>query len=353
MIAAICTIVLLTQTGFANLPHLLANHPLYGVLATYDREIAALRATQEVSHASFAPAQVQAAGVALQRNAAAAARQAQTVASNGSSALAVALNRRSEQYDAALTTETNANLRAFDAATAQRIARGVEARRQQLREKELTIAYDLARKEAGERLTLRLRLEDLHLRPAAKKASSARLAALDRGDAATLDAARRSDAAILVAYESTLAANAGGVNAQVSEQLHDAALANHSANASVRDSIATAARSFRSVHRVGDDARALAANFQSTAAALPPEFARLAAERRSADAATGAQINVLEKDRSDLYRAILAQIDRAVQGVGRTKHLERVTLGSKAPHGAVDVTKIVILSEATLSERSE
>ena len=34
--------------GFADLSRLIASHPLYGVLAAYDREIAALRSTQTV-----------------------------------------------------------------------------------------------------------------------------------------------------------------------------------------------------------------------------------------------------------------------------------------------------------------
>ena len=35
--------------GFADLPQLIGAHPLYGVLAQYDREIAALRGTRSVS----------------------------------------------------------------------------------------------------------------------------------------------------------------------------------------------------------------------------------------------------------------------------------------------------------------
>ena len=197
----------------------MATHPLHGVLTQYDREIAALRNTQKVAglhdpglsadtcsgiarrpmprRRGHAPLQsegaILSADLERERQGIADLLRSQQVA-----------DRKKAASTTRLVTETNANLRAYGEALAERTQRAYAARQQQLREKESSLAYELERRDAGKRLLLRLKLDDLHANAGQRAQLQASLAALQSSEARAIDALRRYDASELAAYRAQL-----------------------------------------------------------------------------------------------------------------------------------------------------
>ncbi|HEX3370834.1 MAG TPA: hypothetical protein VHS56_14740, partial [Candidatus Cybelea sp.] len=163
--------------GFADVARLVASHPLHPVLAGYDRDIAALRATLRAPGLTDPAARTEHAAAALQKSAGGARARALRLDTLNTSAdlnternaiatigrLRGTCDLESSSYGVELDRETSASLTAFEAATVQRTTRALGARRQQLRENELTLAYALARRDAAEHLLLQLKLTHLHL----------------------------------------------------------------------------------------------------------------------------------------------------------------------------------------------
>ncbi len=347
--------------GFADLPRLVAAHPLHSALAQYDREIAALHSTQSVPGLADPAARAQSDAAALQRDAASASTRARRLGASAAAdlreesaalsaigALGTAGERDVAAYESELRRETASSIAAFQRATVQRIARAYEARRQQLREKELTLAYNLARQDAPTRLSLGLKLDnDAYLSHAARATLRSELAALDGQESTALSQMKRNDSAILASYLGELQRDGSATNARMSAQL----VAKAEANLSIRRR-ASAAESrasgelpslpsqlalFKSTYRSHSDASAIASGFQSAGVRISGRFAQLAQADRQSRAATAQQLRKLEADRGELYRAIVAQIERAAERLGRERRLAIVVSDSR-PKGSVDVT---------------
>jgi len=152
--------------AFVDVPRLVVCHPLYRLLVQYDSEIAALSGTQSVAGLDDPAAMAQRGAAALQADVSAAAAHAEAIGERDAGAnrareqAAIARLLRSERatdsgiaaYTMELASETNANVRAYGEALSESTERAFAARAQQLREKELTLAYDLERRDAGRRL---------------------------------------------------------------------------------------------------------------------------------------------------------------------------------------------------------
>jgi hypothetical protein len=352
-------------TGFADLPRLVTSHPLHGVLAGYDREIAALRATQSVPGLVDAGARTERAIAALRGDAAAAQLRARNVASahagvdraqeNAALAEIIAWRDGAEGgttlYDAELDRETDASLTAFERATAQRNERAYAARQQELHERELGLAYALARRDAAQHLSLRLKLGELHPLPATRRTLEAELSALDARESTTIDAARRNDGAILTSYSSELQRAEARANARMAAQLRAKARANLNIRRSVSQaesnargvlpSFAQRLALFRSSYRLAADAGSLVDGFRTASADVANRFETLAATDRESRRATAVQIQRLEDDRAALYRSIVAQIVRTANRLGQERHLKSVRVGGASLQGSVDLTAAV------------
>lgn len=100
------------------------------------------------------------------------------------------------------------------------------AREQQLREKELTLAFDLAQANALKRLRLRLKLEDLHPEPTTRKQLEAELSALNAGESRAVAAMRHSNAAVLADYRLQVEHDTARAGSQMAAQLQAKAAAN-------------------------------------------------------------------------------------------------------------------------------
>jgi hypothetical protein len=353
-------------TGYADLTRLVASHPLHAVLAGYDREIAAVRGTLRVNGLMDPAARTQHATAILQKSAAGAKARALRLdaldafadLNTERNALATIVRLRgtgdveSASYGVELDRETSASLTAFEAATAQRATRALEARRRQLRENELALAYALARRDAPERLLLQLKLTRLHLDRTDRAALEAQRAALDHREAGAIATLRRSDAATLGGYERELQSEAANANARMTAQLRGAAAANLAIHGNVVRAESSAAGAlpnfpaqlalFRTSYRSSAQATDIAGNLSTASADISKRFRTLAQADRQSRFATLAQIRTLQFQRDALYRSIVAQIGRTADRVAAERHLStaRVTT-SPRPAGTVDLTGAV------------
>jgi hypothetical protein len=267
-------------------------------------------------------------------------------------ALGGASERAASHYSDDLNREVTASLSAFERATTQRTGRALQARRQQLREKELMLAYDLARRDAPQRLLLRLKLSELHLDAATRKALESQLAAVNEREGDALAAARRWDAAVLGSYRRQLQEEGATANAQMVSQLRAKGDANDAIRLRVLHAESNAAAAlpdvpsqlalFRSSYRSAADAQAIAVGFGAAGVDLSRRFGELSDVDERSRAATAAQIQRLTVDRGKLYRSIVAQIERIANRLARTRHLTKVLVANSRPKGSIDLTAAIL-----------
>lgn len=352
------------RVAYVDLARLVANHPLHAVLLQYDREIAALQSTRNLTGLRDAGARTEHSIGALQRDASGARLQVEEIASRGAAgdgarereALeGIAASQRAGDagmtaYTAALTRETNANLANYRSAIAARTARAFDARVQQLREKELTLAFDLARANGGERLMLQVKLADLHLTHAARAKLRAALAALDASELKAVATLRRTDEAILGAYRGQLQREAAVAAAAMGAQFRAKADANLAIRRRVLQAGASASaglprlpsqlEAFRASYRSGSDAASIVAGLQTASSDLSARFRDLGASDRQSQRETIAQIERLKATRAELYRSIVAQIAREANRLARERHLESADFVARS-RGSIDLTGAV------------
>jgi hypothetical protein len=351
------------RVGFIDLPQLVASDRLHAVLAEYDREIAALRATQSLPGLRDPAQTARNAALAQQGEAAAAqaavaaidARDANSDRERERKALATlgasphAGRDALSEYTRTLARETHASLAAFERATVERDERAYAARAQQLREKELTLAFDLERADAGRRLALRLKLGDLHLFAPQRAKLQAELNALDARELQAVSKQQRLDAATLAAYRLQLAEKGAAANAQMAAQLSAKAAANFAVRRQValggssaeRSGLPDRLASFGATYARGADAEAIGSGIRATAADLSQRFAALAAQDRQSQREVAAQLATLQADRIALYRSIVARILRTAVRLARQRGLAGINFTGERPKAGVDLTEAV------------
>jgi hypothetical protein len=351
--------------GFVNLSQLVASDPLHGVLQSYDREIDALRKTQRVSglgdvasQANRAANAARAGGATAQsrvRNVAARNRQTDRARERAALAGVLASQRAGDadmaRFSGELRRETDANASNYASSLATRNDRAYAAREQQLREKELTLAFDLARQNAGTRLSLRLKLSDLHLTKAKRATLQAELAALDAQEQRPVAALRARDAGILASYGRQLQADAGKEATAMDARLRQTADANFAVRERVRQSatqesagpasLAGAASSFGASYRLATDAADVASGFGNAGSDLSRRFAQLGDSANTSQRETTAELGVLTRTRDALYRSIVSRIQRQGALVARRSGVAKIEYGSARPGGSIDLTRAV------------
>ncbi|HEY6450894.1 MAG TPA: hypothetical protein VIX60_09475 [Candidatus Cybelea sp.] len=352
------------STGFVDLSRLVATHPLHALLTQYDREIAALRNTQHVSGLQDPGLSAEHAAASLEADAATAGSHA-AIGGRGSAAdLArerqgiAGLLRSQEMADrkkaastSRLVTETNANLRAYGGALAERTQRAYTARQQQLREKESSLAYELERRDAGKRLLLRLKLDDLHANAGRRAQLQASLAALQLSEARGIDALRRYDASELAAYRAQLERAASAEAAAMDLQLRTKSQANYAILQRVFNEeagtvgafpLASEMAVFSKSYAPSSDARSIAAGMRSASRDVALRFQELSATDTQSKHDLAAQIASLQADRAQLYRSILVEIGSTAKRVARERHLSGIeVVADRASGGGLDLTPLV------------
>jgi hypothetical protein len=351
--------------GFIDLPRLIATHPLHRVLGQYDREIAALRSTQTVTAVRDPGAQAQAAAAAVRAAAADAQTRAQSIAARSAGeyrerepdAIAALLSSRDAgsremtAYRDDLAHATAANLQLYEDAIEQRNQRAYAARAQELREKELSLAFDLARRDADRRVVLTLKLENLHLDSQTRAQLTAELNALNAARTNALDAMRDADAAELASYREALERSGASAVAQMAATLRSNAAANVALRSQVLQAepnasemlaeLASQAARFRASYRAASDASALSAGLRRASGDLSQRFAKLSQADQSSRHDAAAQIAALQADRAALYRALVAQIVQTAQRLAQARGLRGVASTGARPSGSVDLTPAV------------
>ncbi len=101
-----------------------------------------------------------------------------------------------------------------------------------------------------------------------------------------------------------------------------------------------------SSYRVGSDAAAIRSGLQGAATQLAQRFARLSDTDRASRADVSAQLANLQRDRAELYRAMVAQIVRDAQRLGRERGMRDVVIAASRPRGGIDLTRALAREES-------
>lgn len=387
------------RIAYVNTDALVTRHPLAPVLAQYDREIEALQATLHTPGLTRAAQDTAQDGAVVRGEASQAATRVQNDAAahdaqyraQERTALAAILARRDslggdasvrdriaqtyraqasglqngaradmQRYRDDLSQQARSSFDAFRAAMALRTQRALAQRTQELRERESLRAYDAQRADAGQRLQLTLKLNELRLDASTRARYRAQLQAIDRRDARAADRLKRSDDAILSAYRDRLETAQAAADDRMALQLASAAKANLAARQAVMQAqtapqsgisdiggdtpvphVAADAAQLAAGYRYGADAKTIEGGFNAAGDDLSQRFSDMAAADRSSQTSTIAQIAKLRSDRDALYHAILADIARVAQRIAAQRH-ERVVTTNAPPRGArTDLTTAV------------
>ena len=351
--------------GFVDLSKALAAHPLQAVLAGYDRGIAALRSTRTLPGLAEPTARAQNEAAALQRDAnVARSRVAQIAARDAGQgqarereALAAVLashnaaDTEMAAYRNELARGTAANLAAYEDSTVARNERALAARRQQLLEQELTLAFNLARQHGGQRFILTLKLRELHLDSERRERLEGELSALERSEANAVAMMHRTNTAILERYREDLQRDGADANARMAAQLRSTAAANltlrlqvlqaEARTAAMLPNFPMALASFAASYRSQDDAVAIVDGLRNASRELSQRFTQLGDAAGRSQRETEAQIATLKANRDSLYRSMIAQIERDAQRLARERGLAGVVVSGTRPNGSVDLTRSI------------
>lgn len=386
-----------------NVSALVATYPFNGLLTQYDREIAALRSTEATpglndesatfdrdtatlrseldqtavrlanlsSHRAQAYEQREGAATAalLSEVSSAASRQpasarVQQEYRREYAALHGHATTDLERYRDAVLAQERAALTALEQAIVGRAQRAYSARAQQLDEKEAALDMDVARAEAGKRLSLRVRLQDLVLAKGDRTRLQGELNGLYRSQAKAVSEQHQRDTATLSAFRSRLDARARDTYARAAEELHARALTDMGAAARVfrvqmeatrgspedvvrpssgESSMRPKVEQLRAADRGGlrENVSATAAAFGGARNGIVARFAQLRAQDAAARRGIDAQIAALERDRLELRGEIVETIMRDAERVARSRGFSAVYPADRAPRGSVDLTTTV------------
>ncbi|MGA8100323.1 MAG: hypothetical protein WB810_16830, partial [Candidatus Cybelea sp.] len=254
-------------------------------------------------------------------------------------------------YRSELARGTAANLAAYEDSIAARNERALAARRQQLLEQELTLAFNLARQHGGQRFILTLKLRELHLDSERRERLEGELSALERSEANAVAMMHRTNTAILERYREDLQRDGADANARMAAQLRSTAAANltlrlqvlqaEARTAAMLPNFPMALASFAASYRSQDDAVAIVDGLRNASRELSQRFTQLGDAAGRSQRETEAQIATLKANRDSLYRSMIAQIERDAQRLARERGLAGVVVSGTRPNGSVDLTRSI------------
>lgn len=288
-------------------------------IAAYDREIAALQATQAV------PQLRDTRGVVW--------RQARVVTAGAREAKATLASLRVREpsdsgtaYRAALTATTANALTAFRASLNARVASAYAARAAQFQEHEAELAMKLERANADRRLILTVKLQNLKAPYADRPRLRAELNAMDAAIARRVDAMHAADQQHLAAYRARLDARAARQYASTSAGMARKERANWLArNRVAREAAAVQAHApplaLASFRRAGND--------------IAHRFDTIANADTHARGESANEIVALERARGALAEEYRRSVLAAAAALARARGLQ---LTNRPARGAVDLT---------------
>jgi hypothetical protein len=276
--------------------------------------------------------------------------------------------RNLDTYRRDLLNQDNAALRALQRSLNERAARTYRAQAEVLQRKEADYALSLAGEDSTLRLSLRAKLTNLVLEDSNREDARKQLDALDKKEADDLAAMKNRDAATLATLQTQLRtqttrdldAQASAMRKRTLAKINSreldtrkavvakinglAPVANAGGNVSVPAGLPPDMRAkLEALHKqyqddFNRDAKQTLGDFEKTKITLAERFARLQGIDTGAEGGAGKQLNVLQRQRSDLYEQMVAQIGREVKLIAAKRGIDVVLSDVVAPAGGVDLT---------------
>jgi hypothetical protein len=390
-----------SAVGFVRMEPLLKKHPLYGQLAKFDDDIAALELRAAGSTVAAGSSAQIAAGEAELReqfdaatsrakksldalqaryrereseairralaggaaggpgSAAIAGGVAGTAAAQQSAALASA-RRDLEAFRKQLVAQDEAQFNALQASLNERATRTYRSKAEELSQMESGYALELANRDSADRLSVRAKLSNLTLEEAQRAELRAKLEALDRREADELAAMRNRDAQTLDALQKQLQEQTRGELVKSAQEMRKGSVAKlNERELAVRGSFqgeAGAARGpaaqltpemkahLEAIHKeyqaqFDQDAQSTLEELATTRSDLLRRFGRLHGVDAEAQESARTTLAGLQKQRADLYAQMLAQIGREVKVLADKRNVSVVFSDVAAPAGGVDLTQ--------------
>lgn len=291
----------------------------------------------------------------------AAVSQMQGTAQQQAQAVTSQANSDFQTYRNTVVAQDNAAVTQISRQLGARADQAYRQRSTQLQEQESQLALQLSQRDAPRRLQLRTMLSNLALDDATRKKYQDELASLDQQEAATVDAQRRRDQETLAAYRKQLAAStqseilaeAGRIHAQtrakiasrqneVSQQvssqmqgLQPVAIPSNLPQ-STRARLAQIHQQFNS--EFAADAQKTIAQYQATKADLDAQYTALQGASGVATGAAAKQLSDLQRQRDDLYKRMVDQIENDAKSEAAKRGLQVVFVNVTAAGGGIDLT---------------
>ncbi|HVN69570.1 MAG TPA: OmpH family outer membrane protein [Candidatus Binatia bacterium] len=387
-------------TGYVRLDEIVKHHPLYPQLTQLDDAIAAIDLRSAAPQVPRSASQIAAQTAELNRELRAAGertnkilaqkqrdyvqREQQAVSAalaaagvkNAGAVAAQQMSGASAQQAQQATQAANQDLMAYqqsvvaqDNAATSSIARQLQvqasqkyrAKAEQLQQNETDLSLRLTQQDAATRLSIKMRLSNLALDPAARKDAESQLAALNSKEEAQIDAQRNADAATLRAYRAQLdretsdsiRSQVGAINAQtqaklderrnqVGTQLRSLGPPTLPTNLSPNVQAQVAAIHKQFVGQFQADAGKTIQEYNDTKTDLDRQFAALHGADVGATGAAAKELNALQKRRGDLYQQIVSQVETDATRIAKDRGFSIVFVNIWAAGGGYDLTNQVI-----------
>jgi hypothetical protein len=377
------------QNASVDVNALVRAHPLYGTLAQYDRQIAALQATLHVPEFARKSEAFDNAASATRSTLNASASRTRAIAamptpgvgalkattnvnapsesrvrsdiqraySNQASQVRASARQDMDRYRSQLLAQQTTAFDNYVRAINARVQQAYNSRRQELYEKESALQLDLTRADAAKVLSIRTKLRTLALSADRRHALLAQLDAISNRQDAIVARQRKRDEATLASFAAPLQARAQADIAHMRAELQQRTAANLAA----RERVLAAQTAQRGALDLGANAQAGSAHtdmnaqldalqrakpgdaaaFENARDDLAKQFAAVHGADDAATRSTLAQIQTLRTQRAQLYTDIVTQIMNDARAVARARGLGRVYVRNAAPAGSTDITRIV------------
>jgi hypothetical protein len=386
--------------GYIRVDEVVKHHPLYAQLSQLDDAIAAINLQSVAPQVPLGAAQIAARTAELNRELRDAQARANKILAQKqrdyerreqqavSAALAAAGIRGSgalaaQQMSGASATQAqqaaqaaNADLMAYqqnviaqDSAASSSVERQLQAqaaqkyraKAEEFTQNETDLSLRLTQQDASQRLSIKMRLSNLALDPAARKQAQDQLEAIAQKEEQQVSAMRDADSATLRAYRAQLDRETGGAirsqvgaiqaqtraklderRNQVSSQLRDLGPPSLPTNLppNVQARIDGIHRQFVGQFRA--DATRTVQGYNDTKADLDRQFAALHGADVGATGAAGKELDSLQKRRAELYAQIVGQVERDATRVAKERGFSIVFVNIWAAAGGYDLTNQII-----------
>lgn len=311
-------------------------------------------------------AAVAAAGIASGSGGNGIAAHMSTVASAQAKAVAQTAQANFDEYRQAVVEQDERAYAGLQKSIADRAERTYRAKADQYQHQEADYALSLANADSGQRLALRTKLSNLVLSDADREDTKKQLDALNQKETDALAAMKNRDQAGLAALQGRLRDDSRAELARQAAELRKQTTAKIDAREleTRRDVLAQLGQSpvaaptgpaipatlppdlkekLLALHRkyqadFTKDANATIADFQKTKQDLTRRFQALEGVDASAQSSARKQLDALQKQRTDLYDAMVAQIGREVKMIAAKRGINVVFGDVVAPADGVDLT---------------